>query len=108
MAQGEKGMRAPVSQAPTSTDIPILSGLRTCRANSRDVGAFETLMGLAARLRRCEDEFHMSKVVQLRAAIASRGFALPRYLNLMSSDASDGAESAGLAVFLACPDDAVA
>jgi hypothetical protein len=50
----------------------------------------------------------MSKVVQLRAAIAPRGFAIPQYLNLMSSDAGNRAESAGLAVLLARPDDAVA
>jgi hypothetical protein len=39
-------------------------------------------MGPAARVRRRGDEFHMSKVVQLRAAIAPRGFALPQHLNL--------------------------
>jgi hypothetical protein len=58
-------------------------------------------MGLAARI-------HVSKVVQLRAAIAPRGFALPHYLNLMSRDAGNGAESAWPAVLVACPDDAVA
>jgi hypothetical protein len=40
-------------------------------------------------VRRRGDEFHMSKVVQLRAAIAPRGFALPQHLNLMSSDAGN-------------------
>jgi hypothetical protein len=33
----------------------------------------------------------MSKVVQLRAAIAPRGFALRQHLNLMSSDARNRA-----------------
>jgi hypothetical protein len=50
----------------------------------------------------------MSKVVQLRAAIAPRGFALPQHLNLMSSDVGNRAESAGLAIVLAHPNDAVA
>jgi len=43
----------------------------------------------------------MSKVVQLRAAIAPRGFVLPKHLNLMSSDAGN---LPGLgAVFRSCP-----
>src|SRR5262249_35335769 len=42
----------------------------------------------------------MSKVVQLRAAIAPRGFALPKHLNLMSSDAGDRARPAGLIIVL--------
>ena len=78
------------------------------QASSHEAGAFEIVMGLAARLRRRGDEFHMSKVVQLRAAIAPRGFALPQHLNLMSSDAGNRAESAGLAIVLAHPNDAVA
>jgi len=65
-------------------------------------------MGLAARVRHRGDEFHMSKVVQLRAAIAPRGFALPQHLNLMSSDAGNRAGSAGLAIVLAHPNDTVA
>jgi hypothetical protein len=40
----------------------------------------------------------MSKVVQLRAAVAPRTFALPKDLNLMSSDAGDRAGSLGLAI----------
>ena len=64
-------------------------------------------MGRAARLRRRKDEFLMSKVVQLRAAVALRVFALPQHLNLMSSDADDRAGSAGLVIVLAHPDDAV-
>jgi hypothetical protein len=49
----------------------------------------------------------MSKVVQLRTTIAPRGFALPQHLNLMSSDAGNRAGSAGLAIVLAHPNDAV-
>src|SRR5262245_49714259 len=89
-------------------DILILFCRRTYQASSHEAGTFETVMGLAARLRRRGDEFHMSKVVQLRAAIAPRGFALPQHLNLMSSDAGNRAGSAGLAIVLAHPNDAVA
>ena len=64
-------------------------------------------MGRAARLRRRGAEFLMSKVVQLRAAVAPCGFVLPQHLNLMSSDADDRAGSAGLVIVLAHPDDAV-
>jgi len=39
------------------------------------------------------NELPMSKVVQLRAAIAPRGFVLPKHLNLMSSDAGNRARS---------------
>jgi hypothetical protein len=38
----------------------------------------------------------MSKVMQLLAAIAPHGFALPKHLNLMSSDARNRARCAGL------------
>jgi hypothetical protein len=51
------------------------------------------------------NELPMSKVVQLLAAIAPRGFALPKYLNLMSSDARNRARCAGL--IFTDPDDAV-
>ena len=37
------------------------------------------------------NELPMSKVVQLRAAIAPRGFVLPEHLELMSSDAGNRA-----------------
>ena len=47
----------------------------------------------------------MSKVMQLLAAIAPRGFALPKHLNLMSCDARNRARCAGL-IFTE-PDDAV-
>jgi hypothetical protein len=50
----------------------------------------------------------MSKEMQLRAAIAPGGFALPQHLNLMSSDADDRTRSAGLAIVLAHTDDTVA
>src|SRR5215831_21244466 len=66
------------------------------------------LWGLQRRLAAAKDEFLVSKVVQLRAAIAPRGFALPQHLNLMSSDAGNRAGSAGLAIILALPNDAVA
>ena len=49
----------------------------------------------------------MSKVVQLRAAVAPRSLALPQHLNMMRSDADDRAGSAGLATVLAHPDDSV-
>jgi len=68
---------------------------------------FETVMGLVARVHHRGDEFHMSKVVQLRAAIAPRGFVLPKHLNLMSSDAGNRARSAGRIIVFTDPDDAV-
>jgi len=116
MAQSDKDRFA---RRSTSTIIPnrsatylngylILFRCRTYHANSHEAGAFETVRGLAARLRRRGDEFHMSKVVQLRAAIAPRGFALPQHLNLMSSDANNRAGSARLTIVLAHPNDAVA
>ena len=114
MAQGDKDGFA---RRSTSTIIPNRSGTylnrylircRTYHANSHEAGAFETVRGLAARLRRRGDEFHMSKVVKLRAAVASRGFALPQHLNLMSSDANNRAGSARLTIVLAHPNDAVA
>src|SRR6516165_4014188 len=117
MAQGIRirfvvGRRAPSPPQPLrdlpQQDILILFCCRTYQASSHEAGDFETVMGLAARLRRRGDEFHMSKVVQLRAAIAPRGFALPQHLNLMSSDAGNRAGSAGLAIVLAHPNDAVA
>jgi hypothetical protein len=98
----------PTAQGPTSTGYRDLVSLPTYHANPHEAGAFETGMGLAARLRRRGDEFHMSKVVQLRAAIAPRGFALPQHLNLMSSDANNRAGSARLTIVLAHPNDAVA
>jgi len=116
MVQGDKDGFA---RRSTSTIIPnrsatyvngylILFRCRTYHANSHEAGAFETVRGLAARLRHRGDEFHMSKVVQLRAAIAPRGFALPQHLNLMSSDANNRAGSARLTIVLAHPNDAVA
>lgn len=62
----------------------------------------------AASLQRVRNEFHVSKVVQLRAAISPRGFALPQHLHLMSRDAGNRARSVVLAIVLANPDDAVA
>jgi hypothetical protein len=53
------------------------------------------------------NELPMSKVVQLRATIAPRGFVLPKHLNLMSSDAGNRARSAGLIIVFTDPDDAV-
>ena len=53
------------------------------------------------------NELPMSKVVQLRAAIAPRGFVLPTHLSLMSSDAGNHARSAGLIIVFTDPDDAV-
>jgi hypothetical protein len=92
----------PTVQGPTS--YPDRVWLPGCHANSDVAGAFEAVIGRAGTLRR---EFLMSKVVQLRAAVALRGFALPQHLNLMSSDADDRAGSAGLVIVLAHPDDAV-
>ena len=89
-------------------DLVIFFCCRTYHAKSHEAGAFETVMGLAAKLCRCGDEFHMSKVVQLRTAIAPRGFALPQHLNLMSSDAGNRARSAGLMIVFANPDDTLA
>jgi hypothetical protein len=53
------------------------------------------------------NELRMSKVMQLCAAIAPRGFVLPKHLNLMSSDACNRARSAGLIIVFTDPDDAV-
>src|SRR5215471_4629132 len=105
--------RGSASHSQLLTDLPqqdivILFCCRTYHANSHEAGAFETGMGLAARLRRRGDEFRLSKVVQLSAAIAPRGFVLPKHLNLMSSDAGNRAWTAGLMVVFANPDDAVA
>ena len=86
----------------------IVFACRGCHAKSSVAGAFELgVLGCAASLRRRGDEFLMSKVVQLRAAVAPRSFALPQHLNLMGSDADDRAGSAGLATVLAHPDDSV-
>jgi hypothetical protein len=92
----------PTAQGPTS--YPDRVWLPGCHANSDVAGAFEAVIGRAGTLRH---ELLMSKVVQLRAAVALRGFALPQHLNLMSSDADDRAGSAGLVIVLAHPDDAV-
>jgi hypothetical protein len=64
-------------------------------------------MGCEARHRRRGDGLLMSKVVQLRATVAIRGFALPPHLNLMSSDAGNRTGSPGLATVFAHPNDAV-
>ena len=61
----------------------------------------------AVQLCRRANGFLMSKVVQLRAAVAPRGFVLPQDLNLVSSDADDRAGPAGLAIVFANPNDAV-
>jgi hypothetical protein len=53
------------------------------------------------------NELTMSKVAQLRAAIAPRGFVLPKHLNLMRSDAGNRARSAGLIIVFTDPDDTV-
>jgi hypothetical protein len=52
-------------------------------------------------------ELRMSKVMQLYAAIAPRGFVLPKHLNLMSSDAGNRARSARLIIVFTDPEDAV-
>ena len=66
------------------------------------------LRGLQRRPAATKDEILMSKVVQLRAAVAFRSYALPQHLNLMSSDPEDRTGSAGLAIVLAHTDDTVA
>jgi hypothetical protein len=63
---------------------------------------------LQRRAAAAKEEILMSKVVQLRAAVAFRGYALPQHLNLMSSDADDRTTSVGLASVVAHPDDTVA
>jgi hypothetical protein len=62
----------------------------------------------ASTLRRLRAGFRMSKVVQVHAAIARRGFAVPTHLDRMGSDAGHRAQSGGLTAVLADPDDAVA
>jgi len=66
------------------------------------------LWGLQRRPAAAKDEFLVSKEVQLRAAVAPRGFALPQHLNLMSSDAGNRTGPPALAIVLAHPDDTVA
>jgi len=110
MAQGDS---SPMSQHrhPRTKDLPhqdilIMPGCRGANANSDVAGAFEVVMG-AVQLCRRGNGFLMSKVMQLRAAVAPCGFVLPQHLNLVSSDADDRAGSAGLAIVLAHPNDAV-
>src|SRR5262249_2002261 len=107
MAQGDSSpvgqhQHPPTAQGPTS--YPDRVWLPGRHANSDAAGAFEAVIGRAGTLRH---ELLMSKVVQLRAAVALRGFALPQHINLRSSDAEDRAGSAGLVIVLAHPDDAV-
>jgi len=104
---GEHHHPQPLRDLPQQ-DILNLFRCWTYHASSHEAGAVETVMGLAARVHHRGDEFHMPKVVQLRAAIAPRGFALPQHFNLMSTDAGNRAGSAGLAIVLAHPNDAVA
>src|SRR5262245_23983899 len=62
-----------------------------------DLSGLQTPLYITLRLQcAADDEFLLSKAVQLRAAVAPRGFALPKHLNLMSSDAGNRAGSAGL------------
>jgi hypothetical protein len=107
--------KSPLGQPPTHPlrnlphhDVLIVFACPGVRRKLCTAGAFETAMACAARLRRRGDEFLMSKIVQLRAAVTPRSFAGPQYLNLMSSDADDRAGSAGLAIFPAHSDDTVA
>jgi hypothetical protein len=65
-------------------------------------------MGLAARVRGRGNGFDVPKVVQLCAPIAPRGLALPPHFNLMSGDTGNRPGSAGLAIVVAHPNDAVA
>src|SRR5262249_46264933 len=106
-ARGSAGHSQLLRNLPQQ-DIVILFCCRTYHANSHEAGAFETGMGLAAGPPRRGDAFTLSKVGQLSAAIAPRGFVLPKHLNLMSSDAGNRAWPAGLMVVFANPDDAVA
>jgi len=66
------------------------------------------MRGPVATLHHIGDEFHMSKVEQMRAAIARHGSAVPTHLDLMCGDADDCAQTGGLVVVLADPDDLVA
>src|SRR5262245_50056041 len=52
-------------------------------------------------------EFHMSKVVKVRAAIAANGSAVPTHLDFMGSDAGNRACTAGHVAAVADPDNAV-
>src|SRR5262249_41064077 len=81
---------------PRSTSGPL-------RASS--AASASTLDPLSVEL---ANELRMSKVVQLRAAIARRSFVFPKHLNLMSSDAGNRARSAGLMIVFADPDEGVA
>ncbi len=65
-------------------------------------------MGFAATVRSRGNGFDVSKVVQLCASIAPRGFALPPHFNLMSGDPGNRAGSAGHAIIVAHPNDVVA
>jgi hypothetical protein len=90
-------LRAPARQPSRITGKTRAGPLRQCRA----VAIFRLLI----RVRRLANELPMSKVMQLFATIAPRGFALPTHLNLMSSDARNRARCAEL--IFADPDDAV-
>ena len=87
--------------------LDVLAAGRTTQAFTM-LALSRRLWGLQRRPAAAKDEFLVSKVVQLRAAIAPWGFALPQHLNLMSSDAGNRAGSAGLAIVLTRPNDAVA
>jgi hypothetical protein len=52
-------------------------------------------------------EFHMSKVVKARPAIARNGSAVPPHLDLMGGNAGNRARTSGLVAIIADPDDAV-
>src|SRR5262249_12183934 len=61
-----------------------------------DLSGLQTPLYITLRLQcAADDEFLLSNTVQLRAAVAPRGFALPKHLNLMSSDAGNHAGTAG-------------
>src|SRR5262245_65538954 len=67
-------------------DILILFCCRTYQSSSHEAGAFEIVMGLAARLRRRGGELHMARVVQLRAGIGFRGLARTQHLDVRRSE----------------------
>jgi hypothetical protein len=109
MAQADKIWRGR-DYGPTCSKAHLnrILGLFLCRTSQAPLRFARRLRGSQRRPAAAKDVILMSKVVQLRAAIAFRGFALPQNLNLMSSDADDRATSVGLASVVAHPDDTVA
>lgn len=101
--------RCSLNRSDCTVRWDALAGKSRCAQTISKMEGFGRVMRRpASTLRRLRAGFRMSKVVQVHAAIARRGFAVPTHLDRMGSDASDRAQSSGLTAVLADPDDAVA